>query len=169
MTPQQISTDIERGLELRDTIKAALVELKTIEKRLEAAGLEGEQIPLQEADREGRQFLARSPKLGLIVPIVFESDQIIASFRKNSALDDSLQAFCDCREIRLHDFYVPETTYSRLAKDGQEFRKTARQMLGPIAPDFIAQCVQRDKAGIGRSRTIIAWDNAKPIDQVATA
>jgi hypothetical protein len=79
MTPTQISTDIERGLELRATIKSAQAELKTIEKRLEQAGLEGDQIPLQEQDREGRQFLARSPKLGLVVPVVFESDQIIAS------------------------------------------------------------------------------------------
>ena len=68
MTPQQISSDIERGIELRNTIKTAQAELKAIEKRLEQAGLEGEQIPLQEADREGRQFLARSPKLDTLGP-----------------------------------------------------------------------------------------------------
>ena len=166
MTPQQISSDIERGLDLRTIIKTAQAELKSIEKRLEQAGLEGDQIPLQEADREGRQFLARSPKLNLIVPVVFESDQIVASFRKGSVFDETIQAFCDSREIRLHEFFVPETTYSRLAKDGQEFRKTARTMLGSVAPEFVSQCVQRDKAGIARSRTIIAWENAKSLDQV---
>lgn len=169
MTPQQISSDIIRGIQLRSLIKVHQAELKAIEKRLETAGLEGDQIPLQEADREGRQFLARSPQAGLVVPVVFESDQIVASFRKDSVFDEAIQAFCDSREIRLHDFFVPETTYSRLAKDGQEFRKTARQMLGTLAPEFVSKCLQRDKAGIPRSRTIIAWDNAKPIDQVTPA
>ncbi len=166
MTPQQISSDLERGIDLRATIKTAQAELKAIEKRLEQAGLEGEQIPLQEADREGRQFLARSPKLGLIVPVVFESDQIVASYRQGSEFDSTMQSYCVEHEIYLHRFFVPETTYGRLAKDGQNFRKSAREILGSKAPDFVAQCLQRDKAGIPKSRTLIAWDNAKPIDQV---
>lgn len=167
MTPQQISTDIERGIQLRAQIKTAQAELKTIEKRLEQAGLEGDQIPLQEADREGRQYLARSPKLGLIVPVIFESDQIVASFRDGSVMAEDLQTFCDAREIRLYEFFAPVTTYTRLAKDGQNFRKFARQTLGPAAAEFVSRCLQRDKDNIPRSRTIIAWDNAKPIDQIA--
>jgi hypothetical protein len=166
MTPTQISTDIERGIELRTIIKSAQKELKAIETRLEQAGLEGEQIPLQEADREGRQFLARSPKLNLVVPVVFESDQIIASFRKDSSFDQEIQAYCDGREIRLHDFFVPETTYKRLAKDGQDFRQTSRRILGSKAPEFVSKFLQRDKDGIPRSRTIIAWENSRSLDHV---
>lgn len=166
MTPQQISTDIERGLELRNLIKASQTELKAIEKRLEQAGLEGEQIPLQEPDREGRQFIARSPKLGIAVPVIFESDQIVASFRDGSVMAEDLIAFCDQREIRLHEFYVPVTSYTRLAKDGQDFRKSARKILGHLAPEFVSRCLQRDKDNIPRSRTIISWDNSKPLDQV---
>ena len=79
--------------------------------------------------------------------------------------DEAIQPYCDAREIRLHDFFVPETTYKRLAKDGQDFRKTARTILGTKAPDFVSQFLQRDKDGIPRSRTIVSWDNAKPIDQ----
>ena len=166
MTATQISTDIERGIELRATIKRSTKELKAIEKRLEQAGLEGDQIPLQEADREGRQFLARSPKLNLVVPVVFESDQVIASFRQGSVFETLVSEYCDKEEIRLHDFFVPETTYKRLAKDGRDFRKTARSILGSKAPDFVAKFLQRDKNHIPKSRTIIAWDNSKPIDQV---
>ena len=166
MTTTQISTDIERGLALRATIKTAQAELKAIEKRLEQAGLEGDQIPLQEADREGRQFLARSPKLNLIVPVVFESDQIVASFRDGSDLRALASEYCEARDIRLVDFYKPETTWQRVAKDGQAFRKSAREILGNGAPDFISKFLQRDKDGIPKSRTIIAWDNSKPIDQV---
>lgn len=166
MTPTQISTDIERGFELRSLIKSAQKELKSIETRLEQAGLEGEQIPLQEADREGRQFLARSPKLNLVVPVVFESDQVIASFRKDSEFDEGIQEYCDGRKIRLHDFFVPEITYKRLARDGQAFRKSAREILGAQAPEFVSKFLQRDKDGIPRSRTLIAWENARSLDHV---
>lgn len=163
MTPQQISSDVERGIELRNLIKSAQTELKTIEKRLESAGLEGEQIPLQEADREGRQFLARSPKLGLIVPVVFESDQIVASLQPASE-----QFFSISRIATEHfgAFWSESRKFERIQKDGQQYRKTARQILGNAAPEFISASLQRDKAGIPKSRTIIAWDNAKPLDQV---
>ena len=163
MTPQQISSDIERGLDLRSTIKTAQAELKAIEKRLEQAGLEGEQIPLQEADREGRQFLARSPKLGVIVPVVFESDQIVASIQPDTALFEALSIISG---IHFGKFWSPVTKLDRVQKDGQSYRKEAREILGPIAPAFIAASLQRDKAGIPKSRTIIAWENSKRIDHV---
>lgn len=161
MTPQQISQDIERGIDLRTQIKAAQTELKSIEKRLEQAGLEGEQIPLQEADREGRQFLARSPKLGLIVPVVFESDQIVASLQPDTATHEALSIIAG---VHFGKFWQPVTKLDRVQKDGQTYRKTARELLGPVAPSFIAASLQRDKAGIPKSRTIIAWENAKSID-----
>lgn len=164
MTPQQISSDIERGIELRNTIKTAQAELKAIEKRLEQAGLEGEQIPLQEADREGRQFLARSPKLGMIVPVVFESDQIIASIEPDTEVFRNLEFLA---LGQFSKFWKPVSKFDRIQKDGQAYRKAARELLGTTAPQFIAASLQRDKGGIPKSRTIIAWENAKPIDQVA--
>ena len=145
MTPQQISSDIERGLELRNTIKTAQAELKSIEKRLEQAGLEGQQIPLQEADREGRQFLARSPKLGLIVPVVFESDQIIASIQPDTATHEALSIIAG---VHFGKFWQPVSKLDRIQKDGQAYRKTAREIHGELAPGFIAASLQRDKAGI---------------------
>ena len=163
MTPQQISSDVERGIELRATIKTALAELKSIEKRLEQAGLEGEQIPLQEADREGRQFLARSPKLGVVVPVVFESDQIIASFAPGSPIHDDLALLT---RGQLSKFFTDTRKFERIQKDGQTYRKMAREILGSTAPAFIAASLQRDKAGIPKSRTIIAWENSKAIAQI---
>lgn len=163
MTPQQISSDIERGLALRATIKTAQAELKAIEKRLEQAGLEGEQIPLQEADREGRQFLARSPKLGLIVPVVFESDQIVASFQSDTEIFHELTAHAG---PHFSKFWSDTRKFERVQKDGQAYRKTARALLGEHAPSFISASLQRDKAGIPKSRTIIAWENTKAMDQV---
>lgn len=163
MTPQQISADVARGLELREQIKSAQAELKTIEKRLEAAGLEGEQVPLQEADREGRQFLARSVKAGVIVPVVFESDQIIASVVVGTELHGRLSGMAG---EHLPKFFAASNKLDRVQKDGQAFRKLARETFEHTAPVFINACLQRDKAGIPKSRTIIAWDNVKPLDQV---
>lgn len=163
MTPQQISQDIERGIELRNTIKTALAELKGIEKRLEQAGLEGDQIPLQEADREGRQFLARSPKLGVVVPVVFESDQIIGSFQPGTETHEVLVSIAG---DKLAKFWTEIRRFDRVQKDGQAYRKAARAILETSAPEFIAHSLQRDKGGIPKSRTIIAWDHVKPLDQV---
>ena len=50
--------------------------------------------------------------------------------------------------------------------DGQTYRKTARELLGHNAPAFIAASLQRNKNGIPKSRTVIAWEHAKPIDQI---
>jgi len=163
MTPQQISQDVERGLELRSTIKANQAELKAIEKRLEQAGLKGVQIPLQEADREGRQFLARSPKLGLVVPVVFESDQIIASVQSGTELHRTMIYVVG---DNLPQFFAASTKLDRVQKDGQMFRQAARAVLASEAPKFVSLCLQRDKAGIPKSRTVIGWENAKPMDHV---
>jgi hypothetical protein len=165
MTPQQISTDIERGLILRDTIKTILAELKQIENRLEQAGLTGEQIPLQEADREGRQFLAKSEKLGLVIPVIFESDQIVASIQPDTEVYHDLAKLS---EGFFPKFWKASSKLDRIQKDGQTYRKTARELLGSAAPDFIAASLQRDKAGIPKSRTIIAWDHAKSLSHLTT-
>lgn len=167
MTATQISTDVARGIIIRQQIKDLQAELKTIEKRLESAGLEGSQIPLQEEDREGRQFLARSPQAGVVVPVVFESDQIVASCRVGDQLHTGLMAFAETYPgTNVSQFYQTVTTLQRVPKDGQAFRKLAREQLGPNAATFVSLCLQRDKEGIPRSRTIIAWDNAKPLSQI---
>jgi hypothetical protein len=166
MTKTQIAADVERGLQLRQQIKTLTAELKGIEKRLEQAGLEGEQIPLQEEDREGRQFLARGGNV--VVPVVFESDQLIASFKPGSDVEAKiLRAFPASNVVPgLAGFYEAETTFSRVPKDGLAFRRLAREALGTEAPAFVAACLQRDKTGAAKSRTVIAWDNAKHPDEV---
>lgn len=158
MTPSQIAADVARGLEIKKQQKALAAELKAIEKRLEQAGLEGDQIPLQEEDREGRQFLAASSDR--IVPVVFESDQIIASFKPDSEIH---QLIAERAGTHLPAFYTETRSYDRVPKDGQAFRRAAREILGTAAPAFISACLQRDKGGIPKSRTVIAWDNARDV------
>jgi hypothetical protein len=158
MTLTQIAADVARGLEIKKQQKALANELKAIEKRLEQAGLEGDQIPLQEEDREGRQFLAASADR--IVPVVFESDQIIASFKPDSEIHKAISSLAG---QHFPAFYSDSRSFDRLPKDGQTFRRAAREILGTAAPAFISACLQRDKGGIPKSRTVIAWDNARDV------
>ena len=162
MTPQQIAVDVARGLEIRAEIGRLKIELDAIEFRLEAAGLAGSQIPLQEADREGKQYLACGREK--IVPVRFESDQIVGSFPPDSIMHKAVAAIAG---DQLEKFFRDVRKFERVPKDGNEFRKLARKLLAPdLFAQLIAACTSRDKAGIPKSKTVIGWDDAKPIDQV---
>jgi hypothetical protein len=167
MKPSQIAADIARGLEIRATMRSLKVELDAIETRLEAAGLEGEQIPLQDADREGKQFLARGEDK--IIPIRFESDLIAGSFQPDSVMHKAVvHALGTDSADKLPAFFKDTRTFERVPKDGKQFRQLARELL--TADRFAAliqAATQRGKGGIAKSKTVIAWDDAKPIDQVA--
>jgi hypothetical protein len=161
MTPQQIAADVARGIQIKAEIARLLFELKAIEARLETAALEGEQIPLEDAEREGKQYLARGSDQ--IVPVRFESDQIAGSFDPDSSMH---QAATLIAAGQLDKFYKDTRKFIRVPKDGNAFRKLARQLLTSRAfADLIQACTVRNKAGMAQSKTVIAWDDAKPIDQ----
>jgi hypothetical protein len=163
ITTAQIESDVRRGLELRDRKRQIDTELKAIESRLEKAGLQGPHIPLQEEDREGKQFLAKAGDL--VVPVIFEADQLIATIRPGS---ETAAAAKQAAGDALPKFYRAETTLVRVPKDGQAFRRLARELLGASGPKLVHACLQRDKQGIPKSRTIIAWDAAKPLAEIAS-
>ena len=163
MTPQQIASDIARGLEIRAEMARLKIELDAIESRLDAAGLECHQIPLQEADREGKQYLARGRDK--VIPVRFESDQIVGSFQPDSIMHKSVAAIAG---DHLAKFFKDVRKFERVPKDGNEFRKLARKLFEPDAyAKLISACTSRGKDGIPKSKTVIGWDDAKPIDQVA--
>ena len=58
-----IQADVDRGIEIRSEMEELKAQLKEIEARLTKAALRSEQVPLVDADREGRQFLAKG-KIG---------------------------------------------------------------------------------------------------------
>ena len=164
MTPQQIAADVARGLQIKAEIGRLIVELDAIETRLEAAGLAGCQIPLQETDREGKQYLACG--LEKIVPVRFESDQIVGSFPPDSIMHKDVAAIAGAH---VEKFFKDVRKFERVPKDGNAFRKLARKLLAPDAfAKLISACTSRDKAGIPKSKTVIGWDDAKPIDQIAS-
>lgn len=163
MTPQQIAADVDRLLEIKIEIAKLTDEAKGIEARLEQAGLEGDQVPLEDADREGKQYLARGSKK--IVPVRFESDLIAGSFKPDSQMHRAvLEALGEEHVDKLPKFFLDTRAFERVPKDGQEFRKLARKLLPP-APfaALISAATQRTKDGIPKSKTVIAWDNSRLI------
>lgn len=148
--------DVDRGLEIIALQEALKKELAEIESRLEKAGLKGTQIELEDAEREGRQFLATGTTR--IVPVVFTADLIMGSFADNSA--KHLKAKAAAGE-HLREFYLPSTTWEGRFDSGKIFRKKAAEIFGEEAgPAFVSACLARDKFGVPKSQTKIEWKRA---------
>lgn len=164
MTPDQIAADVDRLIEIKTQIATLTAEAKTIEARLEKAGLEGDQIPLQEADREGKQFLARGSSK--VIPVRFESDQLIATFKPDSDLHKAIAGILG---DKLSAFFKDTRVFERKHKDdANKFRQFARKELNADTyAKLISACVSKDKDGIPKSKTVIAWGEAKPLNLVA--
>lgn len=156
MTPEQIAADIERGEFLAARIKKDRAELKEIEQRLESAGLSAVHVPLRDKDREGKQALLKSGSR--VLPVIFESDLLIASFKADSETAGKVRALITKQAFT--ELFKEVHAYERRIDDGQKFRVAARKAI----PDE-ALCLQvmgilkaKTKDGITRSKTVIAWD-----------
>lgn len=153
-----VRNDVDRGLQIirqLDTLERELIE---IEARLEKAGLEGEQIALQDAAREGRQYLAHGSHE--VVPIVFSADLLVKSFAEGSDAAKRILAALESAKAFNH-FFRRVVTFKALIDSGKQFRHEAAEWLGnPAAGQFISACLQRDKHGIPKSQTKIEWSRA---------
>lgn len=157
MTSSQIAADVDRGLALHAQIAAAKKELAQIESRLHQAALEGETQPLADADREGRQFLARGS--AAVLPVLIEADQIIASFPDGGEIHGRLLRLCG---HHIGALFRLVSKHDRVPKDGKAYRAALREHFPPDqAAQILAATLQRDKAGIPRSRIVIPWDRAR--------
>lgn len=165
MTPQQIAADVDRLLVIKAQIATLTLEAKAIESRLENAALHGEQIPLQDTQREGKQFIARGTSFA--VPVRFEADNLISTFKHDSELHSSLKTILGDAFAK---FFKEVHAYERKHKDdANKFRKFCRKELEPDAyATLIKALLSKDKDGIPKSKTVIALADAKPLNQVAT-
>lgn len=161
MTPAQIAADVDRLIVVKAEIAKLTAEAKAIEARLEKAALDGEQVPLQDAEREGKQFLARGSSR--IVPIRFEADNLVSTFKHESPLHKELQTLLG---NDFATFFKEVRGFERKYKDdANKFRKFARTQLQPDAyAALIKTCLAKDKDGIPKSKTVIAINDAKPIE-----
>ena len=154
-----ISKDIARGLAIVAQIDTLKAELEGIESRLESIALGEEHLPLNDADREGRQAILQDG--GFSLPVIFESDLIIGTLPDmGNAISIIRGAIPD--QALLTKIWKPISGFARVAKDGQKYRQQLRALLTPEAATTVLQAsIQRDKLGLPKSRTVIAWDRAQ--------
>ena len=155
MKPEQICRLVDRGIVLVQEIAVRKAELERIEKALKAAGLDGEHQQLKDAAREGRRFLA--PGTGIVVPVVFSADLLIASFAPESETHAKLTGLAG---DKLGEFFVLKPSYEKVIDDGKLFRARADEVLGAVAPAFITSCLQRKKGGIPKTKVSVEWKEA---------
>lgn len=152
MTAEEIARDVDHGLEIVDRMARDKKELKAITERLKAAALIGEQIPLKEADREGKQFLAKGTTQ--TVPVIITADAIAQSFTKDSPAHARADA---ASNGKFDSFYSLKQKFEARNKDGAAFRREAAALLADAAPAFISACLMRDKHGIPKNVIKIDW------------
>ena len=156
-----IKNHIARGLQITAEIDRLKNELKALETLIESAALVADHLPLEDADREGRQALLEGE--GITLPVIFESDLVASSLPETGNQIAIIRARVTDPE-KLVQLWKPSSKLERVAKDGQTYRRQLRLLLDPEPAAAVLQAsIMRDKTGIPKSRTIIAWDRAKPI------
>lgn len=163
-----IRSDVDRGLQIVDELKKLQDELDAIEARLEAAGLEGEQVELNDPDREGRQYIAQGS--AKTVPVVFTADLLVKSFQVESVVHKAILAALPAEHLdKFRQLFRSVRTFKTLFESGKEFRARAAELLGDKAPAFISACLQRDKEQIPKSQVRIEWQRAEEIKKEGAA
>ncbi len=165
MTNEQITADIARGIIIKREITALTAELKAIEARLESAGLRGPHVPLEDAEREGKQAILTSPTHQLAVRL--ESDILIGGFEVGSTLAAQVQALIGEKAFKA--LFKVIHKYERKEADGHKFRKKAKAAIQdqPKYLQLITALRSKDKDGIAKSKTVIAWDNITTVEPVS--
>lgn len=155
-----IANDVERGISVRKEIETLEVELKEIEGRLKRSGIENpdKHEELNDPEREGRQFMARSSKH--VVPVVFTADILIGSFQNLSPLHSKLKVSLGAQKHLIEEFFKAPSKWENRFDSGKKFRQAANDALGAQAPAFITACVARDKEGIAKSAIKVDWERA---------
>ena len=152
-----IKADVDRGLEIRAEQEKLDKELKEIHARLTKVALAGEQVPLADADREGRQYLAHGSTQ--VVPVIITADMLVGEFGRDTArhkeIIDAVQ-----NQTGLLKFFKPVNKFENRFDNGKKFRGLAAEVFGGLAPAFITACVARDKDGIAKTAIKVMWDDA---------
>lgn len=163
---------IDRGKEIKATMESLKAELAEIEIKLSKFAQTQTHVPLEDANREGKQALLRSPRW--ILPVRFTSDELIGSFPAGSPkhlellgiLRSGMETQSDTEATTmLERFFDPPSKWERKFDDGVRFRQAAAQWLpAGVAPKFIAACRAVDKHNIPKSKTVVALDDAQAVN-----
>lgn len=144
---------VDRGLEIARRIAALKEELAAVEAVLVEAAMRGDQEPLNDPEREGRQFRAHGSDTW--VPVIFEADLLAGSLKPGSPAHTRLASLAGDRFPQL---YREVHSFERVKPSGKGFRSLVRELFEPApAADIISASLARDKNGIPRSRILVDW------------
>lgn len=162
MTNEQITADIARGIEIKKQLTTLTAELKQIEARLESAGLRGPHVPLEEAEREGKQAILTSPIHRLAVRL--ESDILISGFQIGSTMESVVRRIIGNKAFEA--LFKQVRKYERKENDGHKFRQKAKAAIQDQEKylELIAALRSKDKDGIPKSKAVISWDNVTDLN-----
>ncbi|MDR3405154.1 MAG: hypothetical protein P4L99_21850 [Chthoniobacter sp.] len=157
------SQQIDRGVAIVAQIAVLEKELEAIEEalRTHAKAHPDLHIPLGDAEREGRQFLAEGAEF--TVPVLFTADKIVGSF---AAKGDKHIAISAKAGEHFGKFFKPVSGYENRFDDGKKFRDRADELLGEDAPGFVTICKALDKFGIPKHDVKIEWKEAMTAKKV---
>ena len=154
-----VRADVDRGLEIVAEIEKLEVELKAIDERLKTAALNGEQVELKDAAREGRQYRAAGSEQ--IVPVIITSDMLVGSFAAGSDTHEKIRLAAGHGKTDVDDFFKRVVKYENRFDSGKKFRARADELLTKDAPAFITACLSRDKDGIPKTAIKVMWQESE--------
>jgi len=144
-----------RGLNMWQLDKLE-AELKPLEAIIKQAGINGPHVPLEDAQREGKQAILKTPTHALRVRI--ESDNLVGGFEIGSETDKKVQALLTPTEFK--SLFKAVRKHERKEADGHKFRIKAKKAIANEATylQLIKTIRSLDKDGLPTSKTVIAWD-----------
>lgn len=135
---------------------------KELAAKVEALALEADHLPLNEADREGRQAILTGDAWRL--PVIFESDLVMASLPEGGDVHRTIERLAGDQLSLLPQVWTPSLKLERNAKDGQAYRKQLRNLFAPeVAAQILAATLQKDKTGTPKSRVLIDTNRAESV------
>ena len=152
---------IARVVAINAQIAALETERKPLLAIIEQAGINGPHVPLEDAEREGKQTIIQTPTHTLRVRL--ESDNLVGGFEIGSELEKAVTELIT--KSQLDELFKVVKKYERKESDGHKFRMKAKKAITDQAVylKFIKALRSLDKDGIPKSKTVIAWDTIETL------
>jgi hypothetical protein len=156
-----LSAAITRVVAINAQIATLEAERKPLLAIIEQAGINGPHVPLEDAEREGKQTIIQTPTHTLRVRL--ESDNLVGGFEIGSELEKSITELIT--KEQLNELFKVVNKYDRKESDGHKFRLKAKKAIKDQAVylKLIKALRSLDKDGIPKSKTVIAWDTIETL------
>lgn len=159
--PTPLAIAIARAAEIRTKIEELETELEPLEEIIAQAGVNGPHIPLEDAEREGKQAILRTPTHTLHVQI--QSDNLVGGFDIGSEMEKTIRGLITSTQFDA--LFKVVKKHERKESDGHKFRMKAKKAIPDqsVYLQVIKALRSLDKDGIPKSKTVIAWNTLETL------